>query len=243
MNSAILTGERPRLRLRWRLLDLLIVLLLLACIALFGMVARSWPTMTVQAVRVHGDFHALRRDELSGLLASAVRGDFWQVDLSRVQAAALSSPWVESARVTRVWPDSIDVDIHERRPVALWGQHAYISSQGQIFTPSEVHLIAGLPLLYGPADQALYVMAQYRAMNAILAQVELHITELELTEGMSWRLRLDDGLELRVDAHDTLDKLQRFVVLYRHELAARVGQIHAVDLRYSNGIAVAWNKN
>ncbi len=242
MNTAALDRRQGGMRLRFRLLDLGLAVLALSLLVMLAQVLERLPMMRVQAVRVHGDFHALRRDELSRLLAGAVRGDFWQVDLAQVQAAALRSPWVESARVTRVWPDTIDVAIQERRPVALWGEHAYISSQGVIFTPTEVHTIAGLPVLYGPADHALYVMDQFRAMNAILAPVGLHVSELELTDRMSWRLRLDDGLPLRVDAHDTLAKLQRFVVLYRHELAARVAQIRSVDLRYSNGIAVAWQQ-
>ena len=57
---------------------------------------------------------------------------------------------------------------------------------------------------------------------------------------MSWVVRLDDGVEIRVDNTDTFNKLQRFVVLYRQELQGQMDRVESVDLRYLNGAAVAW---
>ncbi|NNM52356.1 MAG: FtsQ-type POTRA domain-containing protein [Pseudomonadales bacterium] len=224
-----------------RLLDLvffaMVIVLAVSCIRVVHQVNHG---ATVQSVRVHGDFRRLRRDELSALLAQSVHGSFMSVDLESVRQAAMASPWVEQARVSRIWPDSLDVQVRERQPVAHWGSKSYISSRGDVFTPSQVTLIQGLPILYGPADQASYVMEQYRAMNAILHPLGIHVQSLELTERMSWILQLDNGLQVKVDREDTLTKLQRFVLLYQRELASRQNQINSVDLRYHNGIAVAW---
>ncbi len=246
MTSMTLLRDRHWNAQAWgkRLLDLvyfaMAVVLVVSCLRVLHQLNHG---ATVQAVRVHGDFRRLRRDELSALLAQSVHGNFMTVDLERVRQAALASPWVEQARVSRIWPDSLDVQVRERQPVAHWGSTSYISSRGDVFTPSQISLIQGLPILYGPADQAGYVMEQYRAMNAILHPLDIHIQSLELTERMSWILQLDNGLQVRVDREDTLTKLQRFVLLYQRELASRQNEINGVDLRYHNGIAVAWKQS
>ena len=57
----------------------------------------------------------------------------------------------------------------------------------------------GLPVLFGPATKSMQVMEQYRAMNSILRGLGMTIVELELTERMSWFLRLDNGIRLVID--------------------------------------------
>ena len=97
-----------------------------------------------------------------------------------------------------------------------------------------------LPVLFGPASKSMHVMEQYRAMNTILRSLGMTIVELELTERMSWFLRLDNGIRLVIDQVDTIEKLQRFAYLYERQLKPDAGNIASIDLRYRNGVAVGW---
>ena len=45
-----------------------------------------------------------------------------------------------------------------------------------------------------------------------------------------------------VDAQDTLAKLERFTVLYDRQLAADIGSIARIDLRYRNGVTIGWRQ-
>ena len=45
-----------------------------------------------------------------------------------------------------------------------------------------------------------------------------------------------------LDQNQINDKLQRFLWLYQRELAPYADRIASVDLRYRNGLAVAWKE-
>ncbi len=56
----------------------------------------------------------------------------------RIQNSLLQHPWVQSARVKRVWPDGLMISIQEHRPQALLVQKdgkefSYVSSSGVVF--------------------------------------------------------------------------------------------------------------
>mgnify|MGYP006203396805 FL=1 len=144
--------------------------------------------------------------------------------------------------MSRRWPDGIRIHVREKQPVARWGQVGLISSRGELFAPGAAGGMEGLPVLFGPATKSVHVMEQYRAMNTILRGLGMTIVELELTERMSWFLRLDNGIRLVIDQVDTIEKLQRFAYLYERQLKPDVDNIASIDLRYRNGVAVGWKE-
>ncbi len=196
----------------------------------------------IEHVQVVGAFQHIHPSGLAQTLTGVARGSILSVDLDQVRQVAMQSPWVEQAWVSRVWPNRIDVHLIERSPVARWGHAGFLSSLGEVFYPqaADTTNIVGLPELDGPVGQENLVMQQYLGMNALFKPLGLRIASLQLTERMSWVVRLDDGVEIRVDNTDTFNKLQRFVVLYRQELQGQMDRVESVDLRYLNGAAVAW---
>lgn len=203
--------------------------------------ARHWSQRTaIASVQVDGDFHQIKRGDLVHLLAPVAKGNYFSVSLSDIRDAAEKSPWVESASVSRQWPDVVRVQITEKQPVARWGNQGLMSSKGELFVPVSASGTESLPILFGPPDKARYVMEQYGAMNSILRTLNLRIVELQLTDRMSWFLRLDSGVQLVVDQADTIEKLQRFAYLYQRQLEPDIAKIATIDLRYRNGVAVGW---
>ena len=101
--------------------------------------------------------------------------------------------------------------------------------------------IPGLPLLAGPAASQLLIMQQYIHMQKQLQQLKLQVAELTMNERGGLRARLTNGSELVFGRGDLEEKLQRFLGVYHADLAGRAAQVRSVDLRYSHGVAVAWN--
>ncbi len=203
--------------------------------------AKQWATRTeIASVQVEGVFRQVSRPEMARLLGGTVDGNYFTTDLAAIRAAALRSPWVEDAVVQRQWPDAVRVHIQEKQAVARWGDQGLISSKGELFAPLQAQGTESLPVLFGPANKARYVMEEYRAMNDILRGLGLRIVELQLTDRMSWFLRLDSGVQLVVDQMNTVAKLQRFAYLYQRQLVPDAENIQHIDLRYRNGVAVGW---
>jgi cell division protein FtsQ len=74
------------------------------------------------------------------------------VDTSAIRNRLLRFGWVKDARVLRRLPDTLVIDIVERKPAALWqsqGQLALIDSEGVVLDRVPVDRMPDLPLLIG----------------------------------------------------------------------------------------------
>lgn len=225
-----------------------LLLLLLAAVVMLVVGVRATSLLQQRAVLrvvlVEGELRRADRRVIAESVAPVVQGNYFTADLAAIEAAAERAPWVDSVVVSRRWPDGIRLQVREKQPVALWGAGGLISSRGDLFVPPEASVQSvdsgSLPILFGPGDKGTYVMEQYRAMNGILRLLGMRIVELQLTDRMSWFLRLDNGIQLVVDQVDTIEKLQRFAYLYEKQLRPDADNIASVDLRYRNGVAVGW---
>src|SRR4051812_47984610 len=75
------------------------------------------------------------------------------VDVAEIRQRLLGYGWVQDARISRRLPDSLVVDIVERKPAALWqnqGQLALIDREGVVLDRVPVDRMPDLPLLIGP---------------------------------------------------------------------------------------------
>jgi cell division protein FtsQ len=75
------------------------------------------------------------------------------VDLEGTRQRLLRFGWVRDARVSRRLPDTLVVDIVERRPAAIWqhnGELALIDMDGTVLAPVRLDAMPDLPLIVGP---------------------------------------------------------------------------------------------
>ena len=217
---------------------------LLVVVHALNVLARDWALETpIRRVEIAGNLAQTQRGELKAALERTVRGNFFTVNLDELQVLAQRYPWVAQASVSREWPDQVRITLTEKQALAHWGKNGLVSSAGEVFRPQRVNGLAPLPHLDGPRAQARFVLSQYQAMDRVLSRVGLHIESLQLTDRMSWLIKLEGGIEVLVDAQDTLAKLERFTVLYDRQLAGDIGSIARIDLRYRNGVAIGWRQS
>ncbi|MEW8431905.1 MAG: FtsQ-type POTRA domain-containing protein, partial [gamma proteobacterium symbiont of Ctena orbiculata] len=109
---------RPALLTRARVTPLLFILLL-SLLAGWGVTLLLDPlNMPVRVVSVDGEIKYLDREGLEQTVAQAVSGNFFSVDLVRIRDKIERLPWVKSASVRRVWPDTLAVRVTEQLPLA-----------------------------------------------------------------------------------------------------------------------------
>ena len=198
-------------------------------------------TLPIQRVQIAGQFRHLTSEQLQAAVANTVSGGFFTVDVAAVMRAARTLPWVDVASVRRVWPDTLRLEVIEQVPLARWAEHDLLNRRGERFTPAVDTLPTELPELRGPAGLESAITASYYEMSKALAPDGLKIARLIQDERRSWRVTLDNGIELRLGRDDAYPRLLRFVRLYPKVLASRATEIATIDLRYTNGFAVAWN--
>jgi len=99
------------------------------------------------------------------------------VDVAEIRRRLLGFGWVQDARVSRRLPDSLVIDIVERKPAALWqnqGQLALIDQEGVVLDRVHVDKMPDLPLLIGPGanaqeQQLSHMMASVPSLKPQLA--------------------------------------------------------------------------
>lgn len=224
-------------------------LLLVIAVAALGALWQSWdqlkpmldrPIAQVLVESKLGKVEADNQLELQQQLERFGEIRFLTANLTAMQQALEQLPWVDQARISRVWPDQLKVEVIEQQPIARWGTEQWLNSRGQVFRGAAREPEAGMPQLSGPDQTEEQVMQQYWSLTRVLRPLGHSIARLELRARGSWFVTTNTGLELLLGRDEVLEKMRRFTSIYELELKPRISQVARVDLRYANGLAVAW---
>ena len=124
----------------------------------------------VERVVINGEFERVSADQLEAVLRKAMGKGFLAADLDAIQAKVAALPWVATARVSRQWPDTLDVTVTEEEPAARWGADGLLNPQGRLFVRHTSHIPAELPRLNGPEGSEAEVAARYVAIQEQLVE-------------------------------------------------------------------------
>jgi cell division protein FtsQ len=199
----------------------------------------------VQNIRFEGPLDRVTHAELEAVVLNLVRGNFFLVDLDAVRESVEALAWVHRAEVRRRFPQDIAVQFTEERLAARWSDGAWVNTSGEVVRVPDADLPADLPRMAGPDGTSAQVLAAYDVFRETLAPSHLRIVALTLTPRRSWRLDLegeanDQRLTILLDRDQPRNRLERFARVYQASLASEATAIRQVDLRYTNGFAVAW---
>ena len=116
------------------------------------------------------------------------------IDAGSIRNRLLRFGWVKDARVLRRLPDTLVIDIVERRPAALWqsqGQLALIDSEGVVLDRVPVDKMPDLPLLIGPGANAQAV--ELDRLMAAVPTLRPQLASATWVGGRRWDLNFQSG--------------------------------------------------
>jgi len=167
------------------------------------------------------------------------RGDpLLAFDPEAARARVESLPWVASAAVERLFPDTVRIVIVERRPIALW-QHnerlSLIDAQGANLGPVALDAAPSLPLVVGGdapthAAELLHLLGQH-------PDLAKRVQASSWIGSRRWDLKLDNGVQVSLpengvaDALRELDDAEASSKLFERDVAA-------IDLRLPGKMVV-----
>jgi len=232
------------------------VLLYGAARVFLGMGAYALQTLTIS----HPGAPALQRvtrAQIAEIAENEIRGNFFSVEMTAVQAAFEKLPWVRSAQVRRQWPAGLEVELVEHVALARWNQHGNVAddetlllnTHGEVFNARSDEK---LPSLSGPPAAAAEVAQQYRRLQAMLEPLRQRIDALDLSKRRAWRVELAAnttaavrvaGITLklgRAEQESGIEKrLARYIAAQDYMQKRFAEQrVAYVDLRYAQGFAV-----
>lgn len=227
------------------LADLLMLVAAAALLAAGAVWLVRVPSLPVKQVVFVAPLEHVRRGEIEQVLPSALRGNFFSLDLEAVRLALEQLPWVRRVQVRRVWPATVEVAVEEHKAVARWGEGyaEMVNSHGEVFAALlPENEMRALPLLSGPPGTGREVLERFAAFNEALAGVGERAVQLSLSPRLAWQLKLENGMRVEIGREHPKSpvgpRLERFVAVYPSLVAGLPVLPTVVDLRYPNGFAM-----
>ncbi len=160
------------------------------------------------------------------------------MDLDEIRRRIESVGWVRDVRVVRLLPDTLLIQVTERRQVAIWqaaGRRQVIDVRGAPIPEADPARFAHLPLVVGAGANvgAADLLLELSRRPAIRSQVEALIR----VDGRRWDLRLRSGGLIQLPAEGEADALRRLEDLDRESGLMRIG-FDRLDLRVPAVVAV-----
>lgn len=193
--------------------------------------------LTIEQVDIIGNSETSQIDILQMIWMTGAQ-TLPALDVAEARAAIEAMPWIESARVTKVYPDRVAVDVVEKRPYALW-QHGrdltIIDRDGKAIVPYATTRFTDLPFVVGAgaARDAAELLDRIEVVPELTPRVRAYVYVAE----RRWDLHLDNGIVVKLPEFDPIDAAAELVRMDRDtRLLSR--EIVSVDMRVDDRFTV-----
>jgi cell division protein FtsQ len=203
--------------------------------------AQADQILPIRSIQLQGNFQNLDQREVEATLQDYIGQGFFSLDIHQMQQVLKQKSWTESVSVRRIWPDKLRVIIHERKPIARWDDEHLLSDTATVFV-ADVDRFAHLPLVHASNHAPDWVMRQFYRLQSRFDTVDERLVLLQVDSRGALDIELINGLQVKLGRDDIDYKIERLVGIYQQQILPRRERIRRLDLRYSNGFAVAWKK-
>lgn len=242
---------------RWKIAAIGLLMLVGACVWL-SHVAQDPRRFPVSHVDVLGTLDYADRNVLMASVQEHTDKGFYGLDIEQLRARVEQFEWVGLARVSRVWPATITVEVVEHEPAARWNNDSLISKKMKVFNPPQLRVdspdyrqwqrvFAPLPQLSGNAGRQSELLDDYRLYEQQLSELGLRLSVLEEDDRRSQTLVINSDINSEVTVRLGYEqqelRMQRFLDIYprlavQHADTDWAESSPGFDMRYSNGFSL-----
>ncbi len=217
------------------------LLLLLAILGSSVYLKQQITLLPIEKIKLTGSFEHIEQNKVESVLQPIVGKGFFSLDIYGLQKKLSEKTWTESVSIRRVWPDSLDITIVERKPVARWDEKRLISNKAVVFA-ADTGSFQQLPLIHTDNNNAAALLSQFYRLSSQFNGLDEAIVSLRQDSRGALDIGLSAGLTIKVGRDQIEHKISRLITIYKQQIQPRRADIRQLDLRYSNGFAVAWKK-
>ncbi|MFD1696491.1 cell division protein FtsQ/DivIB [Roseibium aestuarii] len=159
-------------------------------------------------------------------------------DADAARARLTEIPWIRQASVMKLYPGTLQVDVEEKVPYALWqrGEHvSIITEQGEVITDQVDGRYANLLLVlnHGAQHRAKEIQAALDTVPGLRSRVRA----AELISDRRWDLVLENGIIVRLP-EENLEQALAELATMDAESGLLTRDIRLVDLRLADRVVV-----
>lgn len=196
----------------------------------------------VSRVKVRGN-HFLSEGEVRELLGLSGQESILGLDMETLKQRLRASPWLEEATLRRTLPDAIEIDVHERAPLALAeldrlylmdASGDLIDLYGARTAAYDLPIVRGLKGLGAEARRERAERAA--ALLSDVGELQAELSEIQVEDSGDLQVVLHGGGELlKFGAPPYRKSLEAFLAL-RQKLTERCPRAEYFDLRFRDRI-------
>jgi cell division protein FtsQ len=184
-----------------------------------------------------------RQEELLDAVRLARGAPILAFDLDAARQRVEALPWIRRATVERMLPDTILINVEERRPVAIWqhdGNFALIDDNGEVILRKGLDRFADLIVVVG--DDAPRHATRLLETLGMAPELVPWVRAAVWVGGRRWNLRLKGDIDVRLPEIDPAGAWKR---LAEYEKAHGVLErdVQVLDLRLPDRLIVRKNPN
>jgi cell division protein FtsQ len=202
---------------------------------------RAEQLLPIRTIQLSGTFENLDQQAVAKALHQYIGHGFFSLDIHELQQTLYANSWTDSVSVRRIWPDKLKVMIKEKKPVARWDHEHLLSDSARVY-PADTGSFSHLPVVHAANHQPAWVLQQFYRLEARFNSVDERLVALHADSRGALDIGLINGLQIKLGRGNIDHKIDRLMNIYQQQILPRREQIQRLDLRYSNGFAVAWKK-
>ena len=193
--------------------------------------------LKVEEILVVGRNETKREDLLKAIRVA--RGmPILTVDLDAARRRVEALPWVHRASVERILPDTILLNVEERKPIALWqhnGKFALIDGKGEVILNTGLQRFSDLVVVVG--KDAPTHASELLDLLAAAPELVPMVKSAVWVGDRRWNLRLQGGIDVRLPE---VDPTAAWIRLAAYEKAHHVLErdVQVLDLRAPDRLIV-----
>jgi cell division protein FtsQ len=192
---------------------------------------------TVEDVLVTGRGETKNTDLLDAL--GVARGaPILAYDFNSAKTRVEGLPWVLSARIERLLPNTLVVHLIERRPIALWqnqGQFALIDEEGVVITRDNLGRFSNLIQIVG--EDAPSQVGGLLELLSTQPKLKDRVKAAVRVGGRRWDLVLNSGIDIRLPENGAPQALARLSD-FEQETGVLGRKVSILDLRMPDRVIV-----
>jgi len=221
-------------------LVLLSLTFLLMAALMSGLIkSESWE---INKIDIRAEFKRVSSEQIRMAVLSYPQRSFFKVKADVIRDELIKLPWVQKVTVNKKWPNTIIIKLVEHKAVAIWNENKLLNDKGEIFEVDGFDNLEVLPKLIGVENQASQIWDKYLRFNKIVQTFGYDLVSTRVSKRGGWELYLSNGSVVNLGSQNMDARLVRLAETWSKLLKKIKTEPHYIDLRYTNGYAIKWQK-
>lgn len=205
------------------------------------------PMLAIQSLEIRGPVEALGLQEVTQSVTDNIHGNIVTVDIEAVKSAVKEISWVKDVEITRLWPDSLYVNVVRHKAVAIWDDGRLVSDAGVLFSSNDepIDNLVKMPTFGGDPQYVSDMVRMYPLFQNEVQKIGARIKAVNVTFRGSWSVVIDsDNFEaLTIELGRALVsngpamRLKQVVDNFERVCEMMHGWPARIDARYRNAFA------